>query len=96
MPKETKQSKKSRRPTAEKRMMQNEKRRACNKAFKSQVRTAMRRFEDSLSKGDVATAQQNLNDVYGLVDKGVKRGTYKLNTAARIKSRLTAKVAAKA
>jgi len=84
---------KKKRPTAEKRMIQNEKRRQENKAFKSRIRTAVRRFEASLSAGDQAQIEQSLSSVYSLVDKAVKMGIYKLNKASRTKSRLTAKAA---
>jgi len=84
---------KKKRPTAVKRMVQSEKRREQNKAFKSRVRTAIRRFEASLTKGDQAQIDQSLSSVYSLVDKAVKLGIFKLNKASRTKSRLTAKAA---
>lgn len=89
------EAKKERRPQAEKRAIQSEKRRLINKNFKSSVRTAIRKFEEELAKGDAAVTKKNLNEVYSLMDKGVKRGVYKLNMASRTKSRLTAKAAAK-
>jgi len=90
---EKKEKSKKKRPTAEKRMIQNEKSRQRNKAFKSQIRTGIRRFEASLSSGDKAQLNQSLSSVYSLVDKAVKLGIYKINKASRIKSRLTAKAA---
>jgi len=87
--------KKNKRPTAEKRMIQNVKGRDANRAFKSQVRTAVRRFKESLTQEDTAASRQRLDTVYSLVDKGVKKGVFKLNKASRIKSRLTANLAAK-
>lgn len=88
-----KESKKKKRPTAEKRMIQNEKARKRNKAFKSSIRTAIRRFEDSVKAGDKAETEQRLSTVYSLVDKAVKSGIYKRNKASRTKSRMTAKAA---
>lgn len=79
-----------------KRAKQNEKRRLINKSYRSKVRTAIRNFEELLSSGDVATIQTNLSQVYSLMDKGVKKGIYKLNNASRTKARMTAKVLAKA
>lgn len=87
------ENKKVKRPTAIKRDMQNSKRRAQNKAFKSQVRTAMREFDESLEKGN---ATESLNKVYSLLDKCVKKGIFKLNKASRTKSRLAARAAASA
>ncbi len=86
--------KKEKIPTAKKRDLQNDKRRFQNRVFKSQVRTAMRHFEDAVSKKDTAKAAESLNVVYGLMDKGVKNGSFKLNKASRTKSRLAAKAAA--
>lgn len=89
-----KKEKKTKRPTAEKRMEQSEKSRMANRQFKSQVRTAVRRFEESLTTKNEATVKEALNSVYSLMDKAVKRGTYKLNKSSRTKSRLTARAAA--
>lgn len=83
--------KKNRRPTAAKREIQHEKRRKENKEFKSKVRTAIRRLEEALSGQEKEQTQEALNKVYALMDKGVKRGVYKLNKAGRTKSRLTAR-----
>lgn len=88
-------AKKVKRPTPLKRDIQNEKRRLINKSFKSQVRTAIRYFEESLPKGEEASIQEKLNHVYSLMDKGVKKGIYKLNKASRTKSRLAARALAK-
>ena len=76
---------KPRRPTAKKRDIQNEKKRLRNRIFKSRVKTAARIFETESSEG-------NLKSLYSLLDKGVKRGIYKLNKASRLKSKLSAKV----
>lgn len=87
--------KKVKRPTALKRDIQNEKRRLRNKTFKSQVRTAIRHFEESLPKGEPDAIKEKLNTVYSLMDKGVKKGVFKINKASRTKSRLTARSVAK-
>lgn len=94
MAKESGDKKKTRRPTAAKREIQNSKRRANNRAFKSRVRTAVRQLEDSVSKKDKAAMQEALTNFYSLMDKGVKKGIYKANNANRNKSKLAAKVAA--
>jgi small subunit ribosomal protein S20 len=83
------------RPTAEKRVLQNEKRRLINKAFKSKMRTTVRNFETTLKKGEAEEIKTGLKEIYSLADKGVKRGIHKLNTASRIKSRYTAKAQVK-
>lgn len=85
---------KEKRPTPLKRDLQNEKRRLRNKSFRSTVRTAVRQLDEAIPKGDQAAVKQQLDAVYSLMDKGVKRGVYKLNKASRTKSRLAARVAA--
>lgn len=87
------EKKKSKRPSAIKRRIQSEKRRLINKSFKSEIRTATRTFEEALSAKNKESIQSALNQVYSLMDKGVKRGVYKCNKASRAKSRLAAKAA---
>ena len=76
-------------PTAEKRDIQNEKRRLLNKSFKSKVKTAMRAFTESLKNDDVNLAHEKLNTVFSLVDKGAKKKILKKNKTNRIKSKLS-------
>jgi len=83
-------TKKAKRPTALKRHIQSEKRKARNKSFKSKVATAIKALEKSLKTAEDAG---KLQDVYSIADKGVKKGILKANKAARIKSRMTKKVA---
>lgn len=94
MAKEEAKTAKVKRPTPLKRDAQNEKRRLQNKTFKSNIRSAVRKFEDVLPKGDEAAIREQLSAVYSLMDKGVKRGIFKLNKASRTKARLTARAAA--
>lgn len=92
-----KNTKKEKRPSAQKRDIQHEKRRLRNKSFKSSVRTVVRSFEESLVKKDAEAITTSLSEVYSAMDKGVKKGVYTVNKAARTKARLTARaVAAKA
>lgn len=83
------EKKKVKRPTAQKRELRNEKMRLINKSFKSNVRTTFRAFEEALKGKDQSRIQTALNDIYSAMDRGVKKGLYKHNKAARIKSRLT-------
>lgn len=96
MAKEDETKKRAKTPTAQKREMQNKKKRLENRQFKSQVRTALRKFEDAVSKNNDGLIKETLSAVYGLMDKGVKKGIYKLNKASRTKSRLAAKAVSKA
>jgi len=86
---------KVKRPTPLKRDIQSEKRRLRNRAFKSRVRTAIRRLDDALPKGDSAEIKKELDAVYSIMDKGVKHGVFKLNKASRTKARIAARVASK-
>lgn len=89
MAKEQAPKKKERRPSALKRDMQAEKARLRNKMFRSKVKTAIRSFEE---ESKTESAQTRLNEVYSLMDKGVKKGVYTRNKASRTKSRLAVKL----
>ncbi len=89
------EKKKTKRPTALKRDIKNEKRRQLNKSFISKLRTAIRRFEESLGQDDQDKIKEKLSEAHSMLDKAVKRGSIKLNAASRKKSRLAARAAAK-
>lgn len=79
--------KKTKRPTAVKRDIRNEKKRIINKSFKSTVRTTLNYFQEAVKSGEKEGVDAKLNAVYSVVDKGVKRGVYTKNKAARMKAR---------
>ncbi|MBS0607105.1 MAG: 30S ribosomal protein S20 [Parachlamydiales bacterium] len=81
--------KKARRPSALKRDEQSLRRNAKNRSYKAKVSTAIRSLQDSMSKKDAAAAKGKLDDIFSLVDKGVKTGIYKQNKAGRVKSKLS-------
>ena len=92
MAKEQAKKAKVKRPTALKRDMQGERARIRNKAFRSQVSTAIKAAND-------ATAEQlstKLSAVYSLMDKGVKKGVFKKNKASRLKSRMMKRLVTRA
>jgi small subunit ribosomal protein S20 len=95
MAKEAPKEAKTRRPTPQKRDIQNSKRRLKNKIFRSTARTAIRHFEEALPKGDQAQVKECLDFIYSIMDKGVKHGIFKLNKASRTKARLAARAVAK-
>lgn len=80
--------------SAKKRDLQSKRRNSANRSFKAQVSTAIRAFENALSKGDKGVMKEKLNAVFSLMDKGVKTSKYKLNKASRTKSRLTKRLPA--
>ncbi len=79
-------------PSALKRDLQNEKKRQRNRSYRASVLTSIRALEGSLSKKEEAAAvKTKLNAIYSMMDKGVKRGVFKPQKAARTKSRLAAR-----
>jgi small subunit ribosomal protein S20 len=92
-PAKKKEEGKVKRPSALKRDLQSEKRRLANRSFRSSVQTAVRKFETALSeKQDKSSIKEKLDGIYSIVDKGVKRGIFKPQKAARTKSRLSARL----
>ena len=82
---------KPKRPTAQKRLIQANKRRLANRVFKSQIKTAIRSFESSIAAKDSSAVKTNLDSIFSLMDKGVNKGIYKKNKANRLKSRFAKK-----
>ncbi|MGI5879458.1 MAG: 30S ribosomal protein S20 [Syntrophomonadaceae bacterium] len=62
-----------------------------NKAQKTQMKNAIKRYEAALASNDTESAQANLVNAISLVDKSVSKGILHKNTAARKKSALTKK-----
>ncbi len=75
--------------SAEKRVRQNEKRRAVNRSNKGSLRTQIKKLRAALAAGDQAQSQELLIPTIALIDKSVNKGVLHRNTAARHKSRLT-------
>jgi small subunit ribosomal protein S20 len=85
---------KAKKPSALKRNLQSEKKRTRNKSYRASVLTSVRALETSINQKESPDAiKTKLNEIYSLMDKGVKRGIYKPQKAARTKSRLTARCA---
>ncbi len=78
-----------RRPTAQKREMQNNKRRLINKSFQSKTKNAIRSLRTSVQKKEEdSKLRAKLSVIHSLLDKGVKKGILESNFASRNKSRL--------
>ncbi len=84
------QKKRKKCPTSQKRVRQDQKKRAVNRSFKSRLRTAMSCFKKALDEQETEKVHLAKRAVYSLVDKGAKKGIYKKNKAARVKKSLTA------
>jgi small subunit ribosomal protein S20 len=77
---------------AKKRARQNAKRRIINRARKSQVKTQIKHFEATLSKGDTEAAGEQFRLLTQKLDKTAAKSTMHKKTAARKKSRLARKL----
>ena len=77
--------------SAKKRHRQSEDNRLRNRTFRSAVQTATRAYREAAEKKEAPEAlQAKLRTIQSLMDKGVKKGVYNANKAARTKSRLAA------
>ena len=69
-----------------KRNRQNEKRRLRNKAVKSSLKTAIRKFNEASTSGDTELAAALMRDASRKLDKAVSKGVIHKNQAANRKS----------
>lgn len=76
-----------------KRILTNEKARLRNNAYKSELKTFVRRLETAISAGDQDAAKTALRDASRKYDKAVSKGVLHKNTAANKKSGLAKRVA---
>lgn len=77
--------------SAEKRERQNVVRRMRNRAAKSTMRTAIKKFDAALVAGDVASASAALDSSLKILDSTASKGIIHSRTADRKKSRLHAR-----
>jgi len=79
-------------PSALKRDLQNKKKRLRNRSYRASVLTSIRALENALNQKEAPESiKTKLNGIYSIMDKGVKRGVYNSQKAARTKSRLAAR-----
>ncbi|MEW6213136.1 MAG: 30S ribosomal protein S20, partial [Acidobacteriota bacterium] len=78
--------------SAEKRMRQTERRNSINSRNRSRLRTQIKALRAAIQSGNQAQAAALLPETVSLIDKSIQKGVVHANTAARHKSRLTAKV----
>ncbi len=81
-------------PQAKKRARQNEARFAVNKMRRSRIRTYLRAVEEAIASGDQKAAAEALKAAQPELMRGVTKGVYHKNTAARKMSRLASRVKA--
>jgi small subunit ribosomal protein S20 len=77
--------------TPAKRARKAEENRLRNKAYKSRLKTAIKKYESALQEENQETAKENLLEVTSLIDRSVNKGVLHKNTAARRKSSLVKK-----
>ncbi len=75
--------------SAKKRVRVNEKKTLRNKAVKTRVKSAIKSVEVAVAAGDKDLAQASLTKAVAQIGRGVNKGVYHKNTAARRVSRLT-------
>ena len=75
--------------SAKKRVRQNIKARARNRARKELIKSQTKAFTTAAASGDLAKAETELRQLTRRLDKVAAKGTLHKNTAARKRSRLT-------
>ena len=80
--------------SALKRARQTETRTTRNRSNSSRLRSELRGLREALAKGDKASAQQIFRKTVSALDKAIQKGVLHKNTAARYKSRLSARLSA--
>ncbi|MDK2857283.1 MAG: small subunit ribosomal protein [Verrucomicrobiota bacterium] len=73
--------------SAKKRMRSSEKQRVGNMAVKTKVKTARRKTREALAAGSAEATVEAVRNYSSTLDKAVKRGVIKKNTAIRRKKR---------
>jgi small subunit ribosomal protein S20 len=76
--------------SAKKREGQDKKRRLANRAYRGEIRGAIRELRANVENGAKDKVKGSLSTVFSLLDKGVKKSIIKKNKANRLKARLTA------
>jgi len=79
-------------PQAKKRARQNESRFQVNKARRSRIRTFLRKAEEAIASGEKDAATAAVRALQPELMRGVSKGVFHKNTAARKMSRLSARV----
>lgn len=74
-----------------KRVRTNAERTERNRAYKSELRTFIRRFREAADSGDVASAEEALKVASKKLDKAVSKGVLHKNQAANKKSAMAKK-----
>ena len=79
-------------PQARKRARQNVKRRSRNMSERAAVRTYIKKFYKILESKDAEAAQEAFNAACSKIDRSAQKGLQHKNKAARLKSRMNARL----
>ena len=80
--------------SAEKRLRQNKVRRQRNRTVKTALRTQIRKVHEALTAGDAEATEQAFRVATKRLDRAAASNVIHRNAAARLKSRLSAKIKA--
>lgn len=80
--------------SAKKRIRRNETRATINKSRLSRIRTFIKKVETAIQAGNAAEAQSALQSAQPEIYRGISKGLFKKNTAARKMSRLSTRIKA--
>jgi small subunit ribosomal protein S20 len=72
-----------------KRNLTNEKKRLQNAAFKSSIRTAIKKFELAVQNKNIEEAKTNFNFANKKLDKALAKGLFHKNHVSRVKSHIS-------
>lgn len=75
--------------SAKKRILVNQSKAAQNKAFKTALKTTVKKFEAAVAEGNKDAAKAAYIDAVAMTDKAVAKGIIHKNKAARKKSQFT-------
>lgn len=82
--------------SAKKRLKQNEKRRAANRAGRSKLRTLIKKVDAAIQEGNPETIKGAFQTAQKALDQAAAKRLIHANAAARLKSRLNARAKAAA
>jgi small subunit ribosomal protein S20 len=63
-----------------------------NRGHLSRLRNSLRSFRETLAAGDRKNAEAGYRETVSAIDKAIRKGAIHANTAARYKSRLSARL----
>jgi len=79
-------------PSALKRYRQSQRRRLINQMNRHRLKTQLKKLRAAITGGKPGDAKALLPETFGVIDKSVRKGVIKRNTAGRYKARLTKRI----